>query len=146
MTATPPTPLRLLDILWGANFIGPLVYAALAFLFGANQGQVGHVLSALPYLLGAVVMGTAVAAHILWRRWLPADLPMHRALARASDLPILRVRLVQVWALDSLAAVFGLALAFIGFPKDIWIWFMFVSAALLFLHHPSHLHLTQGAV
>ncbi len=99
----------------------------------------------LPFLFGAVAAIAAVSAQFMWRRWSPADLPVHRARARAADLPILRVRLVQIWALDSLAGVFGLALAFLGFPRDVWIWFMIAPATLLFLHHPEQLHLAEPA-
>jgi len=41
--------------------------------------------------------------------------------------------------------MFGFALALLGFPRDIWIWFMLASAALLFLHHPAQLRLAETA-
>lgn len=140
-----PTSNRLLELLWAANFVCPLIYTGLALLLGASDAGRAQDLSFLSYLFGAVAAIAAVAAHVIWRRWSPADLPVHRARARAADLPILRVRLVQVWALDSLAGMFGIALAFLGFPKDLWIWFMIAPAALLFLHHPSLLRLAESA-
>jgi hypothetical protein len=137
------TPNRLLDVIWGANFVSPLIYTALALLLGPTEPDSPPDLFLLPYVLGAVTAISAVTAQVLWRRWSPADLPVHRARARAADLPILRARLVQVWALDSLAGVFGIALALTGFPQDVWIWFMVAPAALLFLHHPAHLRLAE---
>jgi hypothetical protein len=140
-----PTPPRLLEVLWVVNFLSPLACTGLALYLGVNEAGAVRNLSFLPYLFGAIAAIVAVAAHILWRRWSPADLPVHRARARAADIPILRVRLVQVWALDSMAGILGVVLALLGFPMDVWIWFMLAPAALLFLHHPSHLHLTQNA-
>lgn len=146
VAASAPIPSRLLDILWGVNFVIPLAYTGIAVLLSMPDAQAVGSLAFLPYLFGAIAAIGAVAAQLLWRRWSPADLPVHRARARAADLPILRVRLVQVWALDSLAGLFGFVLALLGFPKEIWIWFMLVPAVLLFLHHPAHLNLTQSAV
>ena len=143
--STTSTSHRVLDILWGANFACPLAYAGLALLLGVTDEATARRLWILPYLFGAVVAIAAVAAHVMWRRWSPADLPVHRARARAADLPILRVRLVQVWALDSLAGLFGFVLAFLGFPRDVWIWFMIAQATLLFLHHPAQLQLAETA-
>jgi len=145
LTSPTPTSPRLLEILWVANFVSPLAYTALGVFLGANDSGNVRNLSILPYAFGAVAATAAIAAHIFWRRWSPADLPVHRARARGADLPILRVRLIQVWALDSVAGVFGLGLALLGFPKDAWIWFMIAPAALLFLHHPSHLRLAESA-
>ena len=140
-----PTSHRVLDIIWGANLLSLLAYTGLAQFLGVSDvGQVRN-LSLLPYIFGAVTACAAVGAHGMWRRWSPADLPVHRARARAADLPILRVRLVQVWALDSLAGMFGIALALFGFPRDVWIWFMIAPAALLFLHHPAQLRLAETA-
>jgi hypothetical protein len=133
-----------LDILWGANFLCPLAYAGLAIFLGVADEAATRRLWIVPYLFGAVTAIAAVAAHAMWRRWSPADLPVHRARARAADLPILRVRLVQVWALDSVASLFGFVLAFLGFPKDVWIWFMIAPGALLFLHHPTQLQLNEN--
>jgi hypothetical protein len=137
---------RLIETLWVANFVGPLVYATLALFLGASDIAPAPHLALLPHAFGVIAAIAAIGAHFMWRRWSPADLPVHRARARAADLPILRVRLIQVWALDSVAGVFGLALACLGFPQDVWIWFMIAPAALLFLHHPSHLHLAETAV
>ncbi|MBL8528095.1 MAG: hypothetical protein JNL68_10465 [Burkholderiales bacterium] len=135
----------MLDILWSANFMCPLAYAGLALLLGVVDEAAARRLWIAAYLCGAIAASGAVGAHALWCHWSPADLPVHRARARAADLPILRVRLVQVWALDSLAGMFGFALALLGFPRDIWIWFMLASAALLFLHHPAQLRLAETA-
>jgi len=143
--STSPASHRVLDILWGANFACPLAYAGLALVLGVTDEAAARKLWMLPFLFGAVAAIAAVSAQFMWRRWSPADLPVHRARARAADLPILRVRLVQVWALDSLAGVLGLALAFLGFPRDVWIWFMVAPAALLFLHHPEQLQLAEPA-
>jgi hypothetical protein len=145
LNSTAPSSSRLLEILWVANFLSPLAYATLALLVGSSDAAPMRMLPLLPYAFGAIVAIATMASHMLWRRWSPADLPVHRARARAADLPILRVRLMQVWALDSVAGVLGLILAFLGFPKDVWIWFMLAPAALLFLHHPSHLHLAESA-
>lgn len=145
VASNPATSHRVLDFLWGANFLCPLAYAALAFFLGVADDAAAHKLWVLPYFFGAVAAIAAVIAHTMWRRWSPSDLPVHRARARAADLPILRVRLVQVWALDSLAGLFGLAIALLGFPKDVWIWFMIASAALLFLHQPAQLRLNETA-
>jgi hypothetical protein len=134
-----------LDLLWGANFVCPLVYAGFALFLGVADASAAHELWTLPHVFGGIAAIAAIAAHAMWRRWSPADLPVHRARARAADLPILRVRLVQVWALDSLAGVLGFVLAFLGFPRDVWIWFMIAPAALLFLHHPAQLRLVDIA-
>lgn len=143
VASTPPASHRVLDLLWSANFLSPLAYAGLALLLGSTDEAAARKLWLLAYLCGAIAASAAVGAHALWRRWSPADLPVHRARARAADLPILRVRLVQVWALDALPGMFGFALALLGFPRDIWIWFMLASAALLFLHHPAQLRLAD---
>lgn len=135
----------MLDMLWSANFFCPLAYAGLALLLGVADEASARTLWAAAYLCGAAAASAAVVAQALWRNWAPADLPVHRARARAADLPILRVRLVQVWALDSLAGMLGLVLALLGFPRDVWIWFMLASAALLFLHHPAQLRLAETA-
>lgn len=143
--STPPASHRVLDLLWTANFLCPLVYAGLALLLGVVDEAAAGKLWIVAYLCGAIGASAAVAAHTLWHRWSPADLPVHRARARAADLPILRVRLVQVWAFDGLPGMLGLVLALLGFPREVWIWFMLASAALLFLHHPAQLHLAERA-
>jgi hypothetical protein len=145
LNSTAPSSSRLLEILWVANFLSPMAYATLALFLGSSDVAPMRMPPLLIYAFGAIVAIATMASHMLWRRWSPADLPVHRARARAADLPILRVRLMQVWALDSVAGVLGLTLAFLGFPKDVWIWFMLAPAALLFLHHPSHLHLAESA-
>jgi hypothetical protein len=142
--ATPVSP-RVLEWLWSANLLSSLFYAGLALLLGAPDAAGAGRSWFASYLCGAIAASAAVAAHSLWRHWVPADLPVHRARARAADLPILRVRLLQVWALDSLAGVLGFVLAFLGFPRDVWLWFMLASAALLFLHHPAQLRLADAA-
>jgi len=132
---------RLLDVLWGAHFVSPPVFALFAVWLGVSDAGRAQELFVLPYVSGALTAIAAIVAHVMWRRWSPDDLPIHRARARAADLPILRVRLVQVWALDSIGGLFGVVLAFLGFPKDLWIWVMVASEALLCLHHPAHLRL-----
>jgi len=140
-----PGSQRVLDLLWSANFVCPLAYAGLALLLGVVDETAARALWIVAYLCGALAASAAVAAQALWRNWSPADLPVHRARARAADLPILRVRLVQVWALDSLPGMLGFVMALLGFPRDVWIWFMFASAALLCLHHPAQLRLAEPA-
>jgi hypothetical protein len=127
------------------NFACPVAYAGLALFVGAADPTAAGQLWLLPYVFAAISAIVAIGGQVLWRRWSPADLPVHRARARASDLPILRVRLIQVWALDSLVGVFGFVLAFLGFPRDVWIWFVMAPAVLLFLHHPSQLRLVESA-
>ena len=85
------------------NSACPLAYAGLALVLGVPDEAAARKLWTPPFLFGAVAAITAVSAQFMWRRWSPADPPVHRARARAADLPILRVRLVQVWALDPLA-------------------------------------------
>jgi hypothetical protein len=142
--STTPASHRVLEILWCANLMCPLAYAGLALLLGVPDEAAADELWIVSYACGAIAASAAVGAHALWHCWSPADLPVHRARARAADLPILRVRLVQVWALDSVAGLFGFVLALVGFQKEVWIWFMLASAALLLLHHPAQLRLADS--
>lgn len=128
----PEQALRTNRILWLALLFSQLIYVVILLLVAQPLCDPSS-LAVLPLAFGAAAAGSAVAAHLFWRRATGAGRALH-------DEPVTPAAAFQgyvlAWVLDESIAIYGMVLGFLGFPLASWAPFSAAAFALMLAHRP----------
>lgn len=123
-------------ILWLALLSAQLVYLGLAASgIGPRDPEFGSNLPVFLPALALVALGTAVVAQLFWRSSAEAPPRVLGAVPDGEGTPVPTSQVVA-WVLDESIAVYGLLLAFLGYPAASWTLFNACAFVLFLMHRP----------
>jgi F0F1-type ATP synthase membrane subunit c/vacuolar-type H+-ATPase subunit K len=120
-------------VVWAVLLLSQLVYVGIA-ASGVGRETSGPPPDVFVVALGVVAVGTALGAHLCWRRSRGAGRAVNEA-PPTQQQAFTFFLLAAV--LDESIAIYGLVLAFLGAPAETWAPFSVAAFALLLIHRPA---------